>query len=895
MPTRLPDLSRKTNLGTGVRLRDLSAPPKKPKKKDGGGLWGTIKRLPGDFGRGAYKAAVNTPAGVYATGKALSLDTRDVARAIGRQEGGDFTPSRTAKLGKAIGQQVVEDFRHPLRDPFATLLNVASVASLGAGAAARAGAAGKAAGAAGKAKALVVKPQPGPRIVRVNELEAKGLYSLNAAVRGAQRAKDTVRQKVADKNPSGRSAARLERQAERYLRAERRVTEAKARSAAARLEAMGKRLKPEEQMALRLVAEEAPVKRRIAASEMRASQAKSKRETKRHRERIDLKEKALAFLDEDANGRPVFKPEATRLRAVYGQIEKVAADREAKLAAIDVLSPEGAAKHKTDVGRVALDDDTFEASPDAVYIGDPVYKSRLTGKPRVGAQTIGHPRKPGSLKTYTGKAKATARERLDTTRIVAERNLEAVRLTSILRARDQLKGAGRPAPGREDDLFMRLDKLPSHKNLPPEVRQYLDDPESLAELPPEKASGVVDRVRDAMFSDEWKVNPESQAAFERLAQQGKGVFVPRRVVGSLAKRAPNPTGRTIRTADAINNAQKLAVVYLKPGYILPQQVSNAFMNLTQQGFAAPKNITRAVRMNHRLGDDTTALIDDLMGEGFIRQLGGEGQGRAGRAASWTAGKLGKVVDTPFRRASFLHEAAKRGYKTPAQIKRLLGDGALTDELAQVVTRANREVVDFGDMNDIERAVVRRVIFVYPWVKGSTMYAGRTVRDKPVQAAVFQKAGEQAMQDPGLSPGPTPSYLEGAFRVGGRLANPASASAFQTPAQAARAAAGIVTGDPSRVAQPAGFASPALSFALALATGRDQSGYPTGGLANAAREEFLESQPLMGIARALGQFGGSRSKLYRDTPQDALLRYAIGGFYPRRYNEPELRKRAKRGD
>lgn len=348
----------------------------------------------------------------------------------------------------------------------------------------------------------------------------------------------------------------------------------------------------------------------------------------------------------------------------------------------------------------------------------------------------------------------------------------------------------------------------------------------------------------------------------------------------------------VRAVDEINNAQKLAAVYLKPGYVAPQMMSNAFMVLTQQGFAAPRNLTHAARLDKRLGKAHAEKVDRLMGEGFVTQLAGEGQSVAGRASRWTAGKLGRVVDVPFRRASFLDEARRKGYSSPEQIRRLIDDPELIDDLVEVSTRANQQIVDFGELGPRERELVRRAVFVYPWVKGSTMYAGRFVRDKPVQADVYARLGEEGETRNTL--GPVPSYLEGSWQAGGRLVNPTSFSPFSTPADVGEAVAGPLTGSKRRTGVPAGFATPALSFLTTLATGRNSFGRPHGGIANAARDEFFEGQPLVAVGRAaLGK--RQRSRLYEDSRQDVLLRYLIGGFYPRAYNRSELRKRAKRGD
>lgn len=43
------------------------------------------------------------------------------------------------------------------------------------------------------------------------------------------------------------------------------------------------------------------------------------------------------------------------------------------------------------------------------------------------------------------------------------------------------------------------------------------------------------------------------------------------------------------------------------------------------------------------------------------------------------------------------------------------------------------MVDFENLSDFERKVMSRIVFVYPWLKGSTFWAGRWGKDHPVQA------------------------------------------------------------------------------------------------------------------------------------------------------------------
>jgi hypothetical protein len=72
------------------------------------------------------------------------------------------------------------------------------------------------------------------------------------------------------------------------------------------------------------------------------------------------------------------------------------------------------------------------------------------------------------------------------------------------------------------------------------------------------------------------------------------------------------------------------------------------------------------------GDESAAVVDAVMGEGFAAALRGEGA--LGRPlANRLAEVWGKVVQVPFRRAAFLREARRAGYRTTRQVRQLHED------------------------------------------------------------------------------------------------------------------------------------------------------------------------------------------------------------------------------
>lgn len=991
-----------------------------PKKT--GGILGLIEQT----GKDLYHAAVNTPAGIYYLGKGLA----------------------THPLGtvETIAKSTAQDFRHPLRHPGNTLLDLLGVASAGAGTAARIGAVSKAleegATAGEVAKAALTRVEPGPRVHQVGEMKVRGDYSRSALTRSVQKATDRAGQKAVQENPTGRTARLYERRTSKALQLNTRYATEAAKGPAAALRVLGHRLKPEEQTALKVVANEAPLDARIATVKSRLAAAKSPAEAKRHQERLTNLTRASKFLATDAKGLPAIHESFPKLQHVMDRLREVAKGREDLLQKIDALAPEGIATHKSEVlrnaqglplrdegalplsygpetihetptaaltrraelldkgyqklvdaamggkpgdykattgiqnarnakaaraGRPAeystvkqqlrdqaeqgiletirrnpdhpavkalkakLDEvDAIraelarrgdvsvglekgragpeaaplpEASPAAAYVPEKVTRRgvKTLGKtPGLGQQgTIGHTRAPVSLTAgYTGKAAQHALERQDTTTLVAEANLEAQKYGAVLHLKSLLKGAGHKIPQRADDVFMRLDNMKPGDTTPLAVRKFIDNPGE-AFVPADARQGHFAQFLGEHFRTAKDMTPTDRVAFQKLADQGKGTWVSKTLLGDFAK-PQAPLRATLGTAptasiDTINNASRFAILYLKPAYAAPNLLGNVALNLVQQG---PLGLARTLRDTSRLSfkyPELTAHIDALMGEGVAQSVAGKGEtgSRLGEAVQGAANVWSRGVDTPFRRAAWVYEARKAGYRTPAELEKLLTQDVHSENMLSVTRRANREIIDYGRLGPKEREIVRRAVFFFPWVKGSTMYAGHFVAEHPLQAAVAGEVGKYGHEQATGALGNVPSYLEGAFPVGGKLVNPTSAAILQTPAQVADALAGLATGNASKVATLANFLTPAATLAGAEIFRRNpQTGVAYTGGTNAgsiAKQVLGNSLPqavlYQRIHDAMTGKGGQR--LYPPNVGDALRQFLIGGLAPRKYNKGEL--------
>src|SRR5207245_997377 len=101
--------------------------------------------------------------------------------------------------------------------------------------------------------------------------------------------------------------------------------------------------------------------------------------------------------------------------------------------------------------------------------------------------------------------------------------------------------------------------------------------------------------------DPSTLNADEQTRFAQLAGQGKIKWVDSRLLRGLDKPRPLATlsaHRSMRIAaaipQAINQASKAAILYLKPAYAIPNMLGNAALSVIQQGFGAPANVAHSV-------------------------------------------------------------------------------------------------------------------------------------------------------------------------------------------------------------------------------------------------------------------------------------------------------------
>ena len=219
--------------------------------------------------------------------------------------------------------------------------------------------------------------------------------------------------------------------------------------------------------------------------------------------------------------------------------------------------------------------------------------------------------------------------------------------------------------------------------------------------------------------------------------------------------------------------------------------------------------------------------------------------------------------------------------------RKIHDPELRPKLLQIEQDANRHLIDYADMSPTEREIIRRLIFFYPWVKGSTVYSGRFLGEHPAQAGITGQLGQLGYEEQQNELGNVPSWARGIVRVGGTNAlpltiNPNAAAIFGTPGDVLS----TLRGEPGFSAE--NFGTPAAQLLNALWTGRDSLGRQVG--REHALAELYRSQPLYTLMQRLSEDQSRRS--YPLTKREALGQFLLGSsLYPRRTNRAKLNRSA----
>lgn len=526
------------------------------------------------------------------------------------------------------------------------------------------------------------------------------------------------------------------------------------------------------------------------------------------------------------------------------------------------------------------------------------YLPRWRGGIPTAPSTVTHKFEGGILRGGGGRSNVAD--------LMAESALEALKFTTLKNNRDRILASAQDTPDGIPEQYLQAIRV-NHKvtdNPDRLAEELLNIPGDLTEKEADAGGLAYERTRQRYFptwNDLAKHFPGKSETELRQSLPAGYKYVDKRLLGGLDRGNPLFTAMEVpsvraglKWVDRINTAQKAAILYLKPAYAIPNMLGNAALTLAQQGFLAPWNLAKSVTAFHWLGKDDAAAIKTIMGGGETRVLDVRAHNLVTTISHKLAGFYAKGVDDPFRFSSFLHEARLEGFKSKSELHNLLTDPQYANELEGIATRANDELINYERLGPGEQAILRRLVFFYPWVKGSTRYAGQFLMNHPVEAGTVGQAGSKATAQLQQELGSVPAYAEGIFKVGNDkttgmplVSNPGAAAILGTPGNLLETLYNLFSSKPNKDLTAAQNLSPVDTALLDLLTGGMGHPGPKGknfSPLRLAADDVYGGNPLFTFLHFLTN-GPNMNGTYPDTsPWHAASRFALlGGLTPRVYN------------
>lgn len=366
----------------------------------------------------------------------------------------------------------------------------------------------------------------------------------------------------------------------------------------------------------------------------------------------------------------------------------------------------------------------------------------LIRRARFGPFGVPRPRPLPELRhVFTGKSIIAGDYRIDATSLAGEAYGKTVRLVSIRNdharlskmAKDTQAEAGpfavpiRDMDGVSDELRQRLAKI--------------DEGEFTSRDAEALSASQVDALLKELYPNPAEPLENVKWVDARLIADEGIRTVDGKIQGRVFQGSP-----MAGIFDVVNEPFRFSYLFLRPAYAL-NLLGNTGMALMQQGVLLPLNIGRALKAGELYGPDVARAMDGLIGEGKMQAIAETaGAGKATAVSRTIAHSWSILTDRIFRRAALIHELRRRGYRTGEEIRSAIFDKANMTDLVAAQKAGNKAMVQFDNLTHYEKAVLRHVIFVYPWVSRSTVWTLRTLVEHPVQSAVLATLGEQAQDE-----------------------------------------------------------------------------------------------------------------------------------------------------
>lgn len=725
--------------------------------------------------------------------------------------------------------------------------------------------------------------------------------------------------------------------------------EQKAETAAAQaLRRVGRKLNDSQQYALRVVSEGVPIEER-AAHHLRQMEQGDALNRFLHATHVNLLRKADKYVEQAETGLRLSSKAPKKLKEADRLLEKVAGQREGIIRELGRLTDETLATRVQAPGRVlrgarfSPEESRLVGAED--FQAGRTYIPQVRGLPAANVRSTtaylkaagrlfgGGPRRAVGAgpddktlrKAFKGTGLLTGFFKTNVTEASADTMVKAARLSMAARAREAFLKSSTDIPQTVDDIPIKVD---ASKDLPEEVKRLWDRWEAAragerigARELEEFDADLVESLRRSFFPDldrntirdviqSAEPIPNIRWINRGLLEETELLHVPqaqrflRRGWAKLGRATGSGVGFAV---DALNDINKAAVLYLNPAYGPANLAGNMVLNAIQQGPFALANLPRAARLSHALRREEVELVDSLMGRGLTGALELRRGPRA--VTSRMADVANTLVDLVPRRAAFLHEARRAGYAKPEAFQRLLTDPKLRETLERVTRKANDAIIDYDRMTPLERELITRVVFFYPWIRGSARYMTRFPLEHPVQATALAVLERERRRRSDEELGERPHFAQFAQKIGERdvplvgqvpevvnLMQPLGpiATTFET----GQTLFGAATGNPElpRLAESL---TPALYSGIVAATGYDpfREREVEGGAPETFAREFLGGLPPERFHRALSMSEEERRaknlrSIYPRSREDEIARIFLGSLAPTPFNPTIAAERVK---
>jgi hypothetical protein len=176
---------------------------------------------------------------------------------------------------------------------------------------------------------------------------------------------------------------------------------------------------------------------------------------------------------------------------------------------------------------------------------------------------------------------------------------------------------------------------------------------------------------------------------------------------------------------------------------------------------------------------------------------------------------GAIVDDAFRVAAWRREAEKLGYKSDADVTKLLdqanedarkglkfqADSKAIRDLRSIRDKAEQLMLDFDSMSPFERDYLARIIFLYPFLKASAKYPVMYAGEHPFTFGATMAASNQGQQFANQILGPPPdlpAWAQGYARTPFGMVNVGSIDQLSMLSSELQSALSVAHGQPPDV-------------------------------------------------------------------------------------------------